>query len=228
MAPLNIAWLLQALDGARAPRRTPSAPGPLLPVALVPVFLWLVAGTADRAGARLGRGVGAPRPERLLRRPGRRRRARRGAGHAHRHRPADRRCWTAAPPCGSRSAVLAGADGDWWAVGAVSSVWLVGITVVAVVVGAWMAGRVARRPGPRRARAWSRRGTPAREHPGLRPRRAGAHRPGRHLALGADAARHGGARAVPRPGRDRRRVHLGQARRSSPAWSPRAACCCSG
>src|SRR5690242_18316676 len=42
-------------------------------------------------------------------------------------------------------AVVAGASGDWYA-WEILLVWLFGIAVVAVVVGAWMAGQVSRRP----------------------------------------------------------------------------------
>ncbi len=60
MAPLNIAWMLQSwtLLGASAyvvgPRWT-------LPLALLPVLLWLFAATAIAQVTRLGRRVGAPR-----------------------------------------------------------------------------------------------------------------------------------------------------------------------
>ena len=61
MAPLNIAWLLQ---GWTVLGLTSYAVGarPLLPFALVPVFLWLFTGTALAQAARVGRGVRPSRP----------------------------------------------------------------------------------------------------------------------------------------------------------------------
>jgi hypothetical protein len=74
-------------------------------------------------------------------------------------------------------AVVAGASGDWYA-WEILLVWLFGIAVVAVVVGAWMAGQVSRRPARDELKVETSRHA-ARPHPGsdfvalLRTDRAG-------------------------------------------------------
>ena len=79
-------------------------------------------------------------------------------------------------------------QGDWLTWLALMN-WLLGIAIVlGRGAGAWLADAVARRPASdelrRRVLA-----APGPAAPGLGPRRPGAHRPVRHLALGADAPR---------------------------------------
>ncbi|MEO5709352.1 MAG: hypothetical protein ABIQ59_05990 [Nocardioidaceae bacterium] len=161
MAPLNIAWLLQGWSvlGLTA---YAVGPRPLLPVALVPVFLWLFAGTAmAQSLAWVVEYV---------------RRGRRGSNVVRTAAVAlgavvaaliasDRLTpmLDSSPTLRVALAVLAGADGDWWT-WAQFLVWLIGISVVAVVVGAWMAGHVASRPARDELRVESSR-HPARQHP---------------------------------------------------------------
>ena len=61
MAPLNIAWLLQCWTLLAATSYAVGA-RPLLPVAMAPVFLWLFTGTVDGPVPGLGGGVAAPGP----------------------------------------------------------------------------------------------------------------------------------------------------------------------
>ena len=207
MAPLNIAWLLQGWTVLALTSYGVGAK-PLLGFALVPVFLWLFAGTAlaqtvawvveyvrrGRNGSNVVRVAGVALGAVLA-----------ALIASDRLTP----LLDSSPTLRVALAVLAGAGGDWWA-WIHFLVWLLGISIVAVVVGAWMAGKVVGRPARDELRVES-SGHPARAAPGLGLRRPGAHRPLRHLALGADAARHGGAGPLPGPRRHRRLVHLGQA-----------------
>jgi hypothetical protein len=162
MAPLNIAWLLQGWTVLAATSYAVGA-RPLLPLALLPVYLWLFAGTAMAQTVAWG-------VEWL----------RRGTGGAFVVRAAAVLVggWLAvligtdrltpmldsSPTLQVVLAVLAGANGAWvfW-FGILAR--LLGISVVAVVVGAWLADRVGRRPArdEQRVEASAR---PAREHPG--------------------------------------------------------------
>ena len=143
MAPLNIAWLLQAwsLLGMTAYGLGAT---PLLPLALVPVAIWLVTGTAMAQ-------VFAWTVE-WVRRGLRGSWTVRGVAVA----VAALAGWIIAtdklsglldvsPTFRILVGVLAGADGQWF-VWAAINIWLGGILVVSVVVGAWMSGLVARKP----------------------------------------------------------------------------------
>ena len=162
MAPLNIAWLLQGWTvlGLTA---YGVGPRPLLAAALVPVYLWLFAGTA------LAQTV-AWCVEYM-------RRGRRGtllvrvaavalAGAMAMLIASDRvvPVLDSSPTLRVALAVLAGATGHWWEWLQIL-VWLLALLVVAVVVGAWMADRVSRRPASDELRVES-SGHPARKHPG--------------------------------------------------------------
>ncbi len=161
MAPLNIAWLLQGWTVLGATSYAVGA-RPALPLALVPVFLWLVAGTAmaqalawavewvrrGRSGRYVVRVVtvaGALVLAVLI-----------GTG---RLTP----LLDSSPTLRVVLAVVAAANGTWlpWVNMVVS---LVGMSFVAVVVGGWMAGRVARRPARDELRVEA-SARPAREHP---------------------------------------------------------------
>jgi hypothetical protein len=143
MAPLNIAWLLQ---GWTVLALTSYGVGPrlLLPVALVPVYVWLFTGTAVAQAlawvveyVRRGRrGTGTVRLGGLL------------LALVLAFLIASGELTSLldnSPTLHVAIAVLAGANGDWlsWA-GLLA--WLVGISAVAVVVGAWVAEHVSRRP----------------------------------------------------------------------------------
>jgi hypothetical protein len=162
MAPLNIAWLLQGWT-VLALTAYAVGPRPLLAVALVPVYLWLVTGTAMAQAlawvveyVRRGpRGTGTVRLGGVL------------VGLVLGYLIATGQLTPlldSSPTLRVVLGVLAGARGDWlrWA-GLVA--WLVGSTAVAVVVGAWVAERVSRRPARDELRVES-SGHPAREHPG--------------------------------------------------------------
>ena len=161
MAPLNIAWLLQ---GWTVLGLTAYAIGPrtTLPLALLPVFFWLFAGTAmaqsmawavewvrrGPVGSGLVRAVGVL------------------AGSVLAALIATDRLTTMldnSPTLRVALAVIAGAERIWlpW----ISMlVWLFAISLVSVVVGAWAAERVARRPARDELRAETSR-HPARTNP---------------------------------------------------------------
>ncbi len=161
MAPLNIAWLLQ---GWTVLGLTSYAVGarPTLPLALLPVFLWLFAGTAmaqtvawavewvrrGPSGSHVVRAVGVLAGSVLA-----------ALIVTDRLTP----MLDSSPTLRVALAVVAGARGVWmpWAS---MLVWLVAIAFMAVVVGAWMADRVARRSARDELRAESSR-HPARENP---------------------------------------------------------------
>ena len=143
MAPLNIAWLLQAWSIIGM---TAYGVGPTwrLPLALMPVYLWLFTGTAlaqtiawvveyvrrGRSGShivRLAALIVGGTIAVLI------------ATHQMTNVLDD------SPTLRVLLAVVAGASGDWYA-WEILLVWLFGIAVVAVVVGAWMADKVSRRP----------------------------------------------------------------------------------
>jgi hypothetical protein len=161
MAPLNIAWLLQGWTVLGA---TSYAVGPgmtLLP-ALVPAYLWLFTGTAmaqvlawvfewvrrGRSGHHVVRVVGllAAVVVALLV----------GTGRLA-------QLLDSSPTLKVVLAVIAGAEALWlpWLNMIMS---LIGMFVVAVVVGGWLAGRVARRP-PRDELRVESSARAAREHP---------------------------------------------------------------
>jgi hypothetical protein len=142
MAPLNIAWLLQCWTLLAATSYGVGA-RPLLPVAMAPVFLWLFTGTVmaqclawvvewlrrGPSGSYVVRGtaVAVAGLVALLVVTGR-------------LTP----LLDSSPTLRVVLAVLAGAQGDWLPWLAMMN-WLLGIAIVSVVVGAWMADRVARR-----------------------------------------------------------------------------------
>jgi hypothetical protein len=162
MAPLNIAWLLQGWTVLALTSYGVGAK-PLLGFALVPVFLWLFAGTAmaqtmawvveyvrrGRNGSNVVRVAGVALGAVLA-----------VLIASDRLTP----LLDSSPTLRVALAVLAGAGGDWW-VWTHFLVWLLGISIVAVVVGAWMAGKVVGRPARDELRVES-SGHPAREHPG--------------------------------------------------------------
>ncbi|CAN5618841.1 hypothetical protein BH10ACT10_BH10ACT10_27820 [soil metagenome] len=161
MAPLNIAWLLQ---GWTVLGLTAYAVGPRasLPVALAPVLLWLFTGTALAQAiawtveyVRRGRrGTGTVRTSALLV-------ALVIGGLITTGQLTS--LLDDSPTVRVAVAVIAGANGDWLVWGELM-VWLLGISVVAVVVGAWVADRVARRAAHDELRVES-SGHAAREHP---------------------------------------------------------------
>ena len=208
MAPLNIAWLLQAWTVLGATSYAVGARPGLRP-ALVPVLLALGRHRA-RPGRRPGRRVGAPRPARHRTRAAGAARAARRHGRRSRSPAAHRPCSTESRPCASPPAVASTAQSGRWC-GPCSSSLLV--------------ARARRGRARRRARAPGRPpARPRRAAGGDRPLRrrgptrlgdlagAGPHRPGRHLALGADAPRPGRAGAA--------------ARRSSRSAAPSTGTCC--
>ena len=161
MAPLNIAWLLQgwSILGMTA---YGVGPRPLLPFALLPVYLWLFTGTAlaqtiawvveyVRRGRR---GSNVVRLAALL------------VGGTIAVLIATHRMTSVlddSPTLRVLLAVIAGADGEWLA-WAEMLVWLGGIAIVAVVVGAFMADKVSRRPARDELKVETSRHA-AREHP---------------------------------------------------------------
>jgi len=175
MAPLNIAWLLQGWTVLGATSYAIGA-RPTLVLALVPVYLWLFTGTAmAQALAWVVEWV------------------RRGPSGHHVVRVVALAAGLllaaliatdeltplldSSPTLRVVLAVLAGADLVWWPwLNMIAS--LLGMSAVAVVVGGWLAGRVARRP-PRDELRVEASGRSAREHPGsdfvalLRTDRAG-------------------------------------------------------
>jgi hypothetical protein len=162
MAPLNIAWLLQCWTLLAATSYAVGA-RPLLPVAMAPVFLWLFTGTVmaqclawvvewlrrGPSGSHVVRGtaVALAGLVALLVVTGR-------------LTP----LLDSSPTLRVVLAVLAGAQGDWLPWLAMMN-WLLGIAIVSVVVGAWMADRVARRSANDELRVESSRHK-ARPHPG--------------------------------------------------------------
>ena len=152
MAPLNIAWLLQCWSVLGLTSYAIGA-APLLPFALLPVYLWLFTGTAMAQclawvfeWVRRGRrGSGLVRSVSVVV----------GGGLAaliatDRLTP----LLDQSPTVQIVLGVIAGSRGDWLAwVGLVD--WLLCIAVVSVVVGAWMADRVSRRPARDELRAES-------------------------------------------------------------------------
>ena len=143
MAPLNIAWLLQGWT-VLALTSYGVGPNALLPLALLPVYLWLFTGTAlaqcvawvvelvrrgpfganvVRLGAlALAAGIGFLIASDQL-----------------------TPMLDSSPTFRVLLAVLAGAHAEWGAWFSLMT-WLLGIAVVAVVVGAWLADQVTRRP----------------------------------------------------------------------------------
>ena len=207
MAPLNIAWLLQgwSILGMTA---YAVGPRPLLPLALLPVYLWLFTGTAlaqtiawvveyVRRGRR---GSNVVRLAAVL------------VGGTIAVLIATHRMTAVlddSPTLRVLLAVIAGANGEWLA-WAELLVWLGAIAIVAVVVGAFMADKVSRRPARDELKVET---VPARgaRAPCVGLRGPPAHRPGRHLAVRADAPGHGRARGLPRPHLARGRLRVGPA-----------------
>ena len=161
MAPLNIAWLLQAWSilGMTAYGLGPS---PLLPIALLPVYLWLFTGTALAQTIAwvveyVRRGQGGSIVVRLA--------ALLVGGTLAlliaTHRMAG--VLDDSPTLRVLLGVIAGAHGEWLA-WAQLLVWLGGIAIVAVVVGAFMAEKVSRRPARDELRVETSRHA-ARKHP---------------------------------------------------------------
>ena len=208
MAPLNIAWLLQGWTvlGLTA---YGVGPRPLLAAALVPVYLWLFAGTAlAQTVAWCVEYVRRGRRGTLLVRVA----AVALAGAMAMLIASDRvvPVLDSSPTLRVALAVLAGATGHWWE-------WAADPGVAARAPRRRRGGgRLDGRPGlpaPGERRAAGRVvGAPGAQAPRFGLRRAAAHGPLRDLALGADAQGHGGARAVPRTGRHRWLVRVGQAR----------------